>query len=300
MAALAAPREGAAVSAGPGDDAEGRDLEAGARCANCGATLTGPYCAVCGQEARTLHQPLRAVIADWAGDAFAFDSRLGRTLRQLLRRPGGLTLDVWNGRRARYVPPLRLYLFVSFLFFVVVAWFDVPISQVSVNGREVNDDRALVAGAASPEEVAAIAELGWWGRLLTAALSDPEAFERRLLDHLPVALFLLVPALASLLQLLLRSARRFWLEHFVFALHVHSFGFLLLAAAAPLDHALGTDLFGVLAVLGSLAYLALAIRRAYAVRWRRTIPVTGILGALYVLAAGLTMIALLVVTLALG
>jgi len=51
------------------------------------------------------------------------DSRLWQTLVPLMNRPGQLTHDYLQGRRARYMPPFRMYLVLSLLFFVV-AFFD--------------------------------------------------------------------------------------------------------------------------------------------------------------------------------
>ncbi|HET9473089.1 MAG TPA: DUF3667 domain-containing protein, partial [Steroidobacteraceae bacterium] len=47
------------------------------------------------------------------------DSRLWRTLGYLLARPGRLTSEFFAGRRVRYLPPFRLYLVISLLFFVI-------------------------------------------------------------------------------------------------------------------------------------------------------------------------------------
>jgi len=60
---------------------------------------------------------------DAFGDLFEIDSRLWRTLIPLLVRPGKLTLDYLEGRRARYMPPFRMYLVLSVIFFVI-AFFD--------------------------------------------------------------------------------------------------------------------------------------------------------------------------------
>jgi hypothetical protein len=53
------------------------------------------------------------------GDLLELDSRLWRTLLPLLIRPGQLTRDYLEGRRARYMPPFRTYLVLSVIFFVV-------------------------------------------------------------------------------------------------------------------------------------------------------------------------------------
>ena len=88
-------------------------------CMNCGAPLAGEYCAVCGQR----HEPHVHTLGHFLGEAFEglthADSRLWRTLGYLLVKPGRLTREFLDGRRARYLPPFRLYLVVSLLFFVI-------------------------------------------------------------------------------------------------------------------------------------------------------------------------------------
>jgi hypothetical protein len=63
------------------------------------------------------------LVRDAFGDLFELDSRLWRTLVPLVIRPGRLTHDYLQGRRARYMPPFRMYLVLSLLFFLV-AFFD--------------------------------------------------------------------------------------------------------------------------------------------------------------------------------
>jgi len=92
-------------------------------CLNCGTRLAGQYCGQCGQRARSRLISLWELIRDAFGDLFELDSRLWRTLLPLLGRPGLLTHDYLQGRRARYMPPFRMYLVMSLLFFLV-AFFD--------------------------------------------------------------------------------------------------------------------------------------------------------------------------------
>jgi hypothetical protein len=88
-------------------------------CANCGAPLAGEYCSRCGQR----HEPHVHTIAHFASEAFESithaDSRLWRTLGYLLTRPGLLTREFFDGRRASYLPPFRLYIVISVVFFLV-------------------------------------------------------------------------------------------------------------------------------------------------------------------------------------
>ena len=94
-----------------------------ADCLNCGTRLKGQYCGSCGQRSRSRLISLWELISDAFGDLFEIDSRLWQTLVPLMIRPGRLTRDYLQGRRARYMPPFRMYLVLSLLFFVV-AFFD--------------------------------------------------------------------------------------------------------------------------------------------------------------------------------
>jgi hypothetical protein len=90
-------------------------------CANCEAPLAGQYCAVCGQRSRTRMITLWQLLREVSEVLTTLDSRLWRTLTTLLFRPGRLTADYLKGRRARYAPPLRLFLGASIVFFFAVA-----------------------------------------------------------------------------------------------------------------------------------------------------------------------------------
>jgi len=105
------------------DQSSGVTPESSPDCLNCGAQLRGQYCAACGQRSRSRLISLWELISDAFGDLLEIDSRLWQTMVPLLNRPGRLTHDYLQGRRARYMPPFRMYLVLSLLFFVV-AFFD--------------------------------------------------------------------------------------------------------------------------------------------------------------------------------
>jgi hypothetical protein len=89
-------------------------------CQNCDAPLGGEFCARCGQR----YEPHIHTVAHFAGEAFESishaDSRLWRTLWYLFSRPGFLTREFFAGRRVAYLPPFRLYLVLSVIFFVTI------------------------------------------------------------------------------------------------------------------------------------------------------------------------------------
>ena len=135
-------------------------------CLNCGTRLRGQYCGHCGQRASSRLISLWELTRDAFGDLFELDSRLWRTLIPLLIRPGRLTRDYLEGRRARYMPPFRMYLVLSVIFFVV-AFFD-PRDDLSllfepepeatpeeIEVSEADKEEALDAAEATIDELAA-------------------------------------------------------------------------------------------------------------------------------------------------
>ena len=91
-------------------------------CLNCGTTLQGPFCYYCGQPDRNFMRFFPALLRDLMEDLLDLDSRFIRTTKPLLFKPGRLTRDYMEGRRFRYVPPMRLYIFSSIVFFLLAAF----------------------------------------------------------------------------------------------------------------------------------------------------------------------------------
>ena len=89
-----------------------------ARCENCATVLQGDYCHQCGQSA---HNPLKHVghaIEEVFESFWHLDGRIFRTLRQLFV-PGRVAINYLAGHRVRYIPPLRLFVILSLLTFLV-------------------------------------------------------------------------------------------------------------------------------------------------------------------------------------
>lgn len=86
-------------------------------CGNCDAPLSGPYCSQCGQHTHHSARTIGLLFHDAWHDLTHVDGRVWGTFGRLLIRPGQLTLDYFAEKRARYVPPFRLYLILSIVFF---------------------------------------------------------------------------------------------------------------------------------------------------------------------------------------
>lgn len=101
-------------------------------CANCESPTIGAYCTVCGQERDTHRRSVMGLIHAFVEDVISFDSRILRTAIALLVEPGEMAIAFREGRTMRYVPPLRLYFFVSLLFFLLLSMTHLAIVQLEV------------------------------------------------------------------------------------------------------------------------------------------------------------------------
>jgi len=90
-------------------------------CPNCGELRPGPHCAWCGQNDRDYRRSSWSLIADFFRETFELDSKLFRTLKLLLIKPGRLSAEFSRNRRASYVSPVRLYLFASVIYLFAVS-----------------------------------------------------------------------------------------------------------------------------------------------------------------------------------
>lgn len=103
-------------------------------CLNCGATLMGAHCHMCGQKAH-VHRTLHEFGHDILHSVLHFDGKIWRTLPMLFWKPGDLTRRYVHGERAKFVSPLALFLFSVFLTFATFNWL-VPDGGSSVAAPE--------------------------------------------------------------------------------------------------------------------------------------------------------------------
>lgn len=125
-----------------------RKLAGSACCLNCGTELKGPFCYYCGQPDRNFMRFFPALLRDMMEDVLDFDSRFMRTLKPLLFKPGRLTHDYMHGRRFRYAPPMRVYIFSSIVFFLLAA----ILSSNSINLEARNGDLIVVSPDTEEEQ----------------------------------------------------------------------------------------------------------------------------------------------------
>lgn len=89
-------------------------------CANCSTILNGKYCHNCGQIGH-IHRSLLHMVEETLHGIFHFDTKAWRTIPSLIFKPGVLTRNYIDGKRASYVSPLALFLFLNFFMFFVLS-----------------------------------------------------------------------------------------------------------------------------------------------------------------------------------
>ena len=105
-------------------------------CLNCGTQVAGRYCQHCGQENVEVKESIWHLLMHFIEDLTHFDGKLWKTLKLLLLKPASLTKHYMDGKRATYLHPIRMYLFVSAVFFLVV-FTDGPSSPAEIK-KEAN------------------------------------------------------------------------------------------------------------------------------------------------------------------
>jgi hypothetical protein len=210
-------------------------------CENCGAVVTSRFCPDCGQRTEHLTYSVWHFLREATEDLTHADSRLWRTLGALLGRPGYLTREFFAGHRARYLPPVRLYLVLSVLFFLTPTASSLdqhsarptasqpatahPHTQQTPQAQGVHPNCAWIRyeGPGS----------AWLEPRLTAgcykvAEDRGRGLQEELVHNLPRALFVFLPLLALFMKLMYWWPRRYYVEHLLFFVHNHAAVFLLL------------------------------------------------------------------------
>jgi len=89
-------------------------------CLNCGATLHGKFCHVCGQENLQIKENFGHMMDHAISDYFHFDHQFFHTLKPLFFKPGMLTTQYMAGKRVQYLHPVKMYIFISLIYFLVL------------------------------------------------------------------------------------------------------------------------------------------------------------------------------------
>ncbi|OFY63176.1 MAG: hypothetical protein A3H98_12465 [Bacteroidetes bacterium RIFCSPLOWO2_02_FULL_36_8] len=192
-------------------------------CENCGTTLKPDFqfCPKCGQENSGTPLTIKALLKDLIGEFFSLDSKFLRSIKPLLIKPGFLTIEFFSGKRAKYISPLKLYLNISLVYFLVLSFGKTPEMKVSFKHNEPNVTQSDTTG---------IENKNTW-RINPDFIEkkfkkiDKNLFWEKFNSFLSPMVFFLLPAFALILMLLFYKSAKSYVRHFVLSLHFHSFVF---------------------------------------------------------------------------
>jgi hypothetical protein len=240
--------------------------------------------------------------------------RIAATLRALLIRPGFLTREYFEGRRASFISPATLYLGCSLTFFLLSPLITRVGRQFQPLPAPVAADscRALhltmtpvgplitPAGAGDSVLLADIDTASLSGRIVAHAgrvACRPQAFEHRFLSLLPMLLFACMPLFAVLMRAVYRNRAPTFAANLVFTLHFHAMLFVVLLASDALS-VTGNALLGTLVTVAGIVFTSWQYYAGALYAYRggptETMWKTSVVGVLY--GAGYTTVLAVLVT----
>jgi hypothetical protein len=275
-----------------------------AACRNCGAALAGRYCSQCGQAAEVHVPSVKEIIQEILEGLTHSDSRLWNTLKCLWLKPGKLTLEFIAGRRVAYLPPFRLYLILSVLYFFLSSLTHQQFVVMELPGD--NHSAQINPKNLHCDDINSLNKFGhpdWNARLVracNAARSDNGASLNHVVEGIvPKVMFIFLPLVALLHKLMYWRPPRRYAEHLLFFLHIHAFFFSaailallaegvsnLWAAARPVGDVLQTLLFMLV-----LVYSVAALHRVFRQSWPKTLFKAVLLCFVYLIVMALGMAA---------
>ncbi len=277
-------------------------------CPNCGRKRPDSFCAHCGQSGRNYMRSVWPIVADFFRETFEIDSRVFRTLKLLFFKPGQLSVEFARNRRARYLSPTRLFLFMSFLNLGATAlaisndWYSRSFSGMAdpssyseptqeqiravrakldsesvgrleeVLAREPDDlGRGTLSTYIALEGVGGISYPPVMYRGLISLYHDPEALMERFMRRASLVIILSLPFYALALSVVYFGRRRFFVEHLVLTTHLLTFSLAaLLIYLIPARGFITIGLWLTVSV-AHFGYYLLALRRYFRESWARTI-----------------------------
>ena len=222
-----------------------REIPSEAICRNCGAITTGRYCQACGQDIFAgQEQPIFQFVANLLSNAFSLDSKVLLTVRYLFFKPGFLSAEYRQGRIVRYVQPVKLFWMSTLIFFALLFTGTTATEHESAAQQQessaqttaqegataaslqidINEEKASAPGMEESQKQKRGATISVRGKVQEVSR---EQLKNYLTAYAPYAAFFLIPIFALLLKLFFWRKKYFYLHHLTFAVHFHSFMWML-------------------------------------------------------------------------
>ncbi|TPE45459.1 DUF3667 domain-containing protein [Pontibacter mangrovi] len=291
------------------------------QCPNCGYTFeeVNNFCPNCGQENHDLNVPVKHLIAEFFEGTIHFDTKAWHTLKYLITRPGLLTEKFNMGQRASYVPPFRLYVFVSLIFFTVLALrshSSVTVATEEEAQKKLEEvDPTIAAGIRTADSLRSVSEIRSADSLATAAATqllpgneqegfrkelmakfakftkDEEHSKQKLLKNVSFMMFVLMPFFGLILYLFYRKQRRNYVEHLMFSIHFHTFFFIAVILGLAVEYFYRKFDVDEWTFWVALIYLFFALHRVYKQSYLRTFFMLIPISFVYLISVAVLMLA---------
>lgn len=220
------------------------------KCQNCGYLVRKRFCPKCGQENIETRRSFHYLFIHFIEDLVHYEGSFWKTLRNLLFRPGLLTVEYLTGKRKIHVAPVKLYIFVSFFVFfvggIIVKIEDTYLEEPQNNIQQITEinpettptesrPTKLIDDYLEKQNNLPNAERDSYfkrkvlleiANIVKNVDSDPE-YGEKILDefskNLPTFLFFYMPVFAFLMWLFHNKKKWYFFDHGIFTLHYFSF-----------------------------------------------------------------------------
>jgi hypothetical protein len=282
-------------------------------CPNCGQAIEkgDKFCRQCGQPNHNLRVPFKHLILELLEGIFHFDSKSFRTIGLLLFKPGRLTNEFKAGRRVSYVPPIRMYIFMSFIFFLLLSLSpgkkhttdestatEMGLDSTAVESGDSDGIKLTLLGMNSSfpkglnkvqidsvldaQHIEKTVFNRFMARQLSRIENDGKAeFKHKLRSAVSYMTFFLMPIFALYMFLLYRKQTEYYIDCLVFSVHFHSFIYLLFTLILIIHLLLKWDFLYLAIPIFLGAYCYWGLRRVYGQSRLLTILKTTLIGILH-------------------
>ena len=239
-------------------------------CPNCKSQLKVymNFCFDCGQENNIKRVSIKMLLNDFFSTYFTVNSKLLLTLILLMAKPSFLSIAYLKGEIEGYLRPIRLYVFISFVFFLLstnVTSYKNTIGRINLALNEMPITIGDIEGGLDELENTAEKSENSLDKKIEKIFSterETTIFFNYMLAKFPIVLFIMIPILGLLFYLFFYNKGYYYIDHLIFSLHLQCFLLSLLIISTLIDWLLKIDL-SIAAFLGLLVYGYIAALRFY-------------------------------------
>jgi hypothetical protein len=226
-------------------------------CSNCGGA-SSDYCVRCGERQPGHHDLSVGHFAHEVVHEFVhLDSKLFRTLRDIVIKPGFVTEEYFAGRKSRYIAPLRLFLTLFALQFLAFTFYQ-PAAMYTVASMKKFDKAGALTRLIDKRAA----------KLHLTREETEQRIDERWHKNYSLLQLMNIAGVAVILKVLHR--KRYFAEHLVFAAHFLAFSYIVALVVdwpvyaisgfhpGPVQRIVAAVTIGIL-----LLYLFIAQRRFY-------------------------------------